>query len=169
MSRRKLWLVGLSHHSAPVEIREQLAVDNGSASATLRRLLEIPGIEEGALVSTCNRVEVIAYGEPGEAGPERLRDFLAQERNISAGNLAPHVYVHEDRAAVRHLFRVASSLDSMVVGEPQILGQLKEVYALASEAGTAGTVLHHAFHKAFSVAKRVRSETGIASKNVSVS
>lgn len=166
---RTLWLVGISHHSAPVEIREQLAIENGSAAPVMRRLVELPGIAEGALVSTCNRVEVIACGDLGEAGPELLRDFLARERGVSVADFAPHVYVHEGRAAVRHLFRVASSLDSMVVGEPQILGQLKNFYQLATEAGTAGTVLHRAFHKAFSVAKRVRSETGIASKNVSVS
>lgn len=167
--RHKLWLLGVSHHSAPVKIREQLAIENGDAGEALRRLLQVPGIEEGALVSTCNRVEVIACGTAGDRGPEALREFLARERGVTVADFAAHTYLHEGRAAVQHLFRVASSLDSMVVGEPQILGQLKEYYQRAAEAGTAGTVLHRAFHKAFSVAKRVRSETGIASKNVSVS
>jgi glutamyl-tRNA reductase len=166
--RRKLWLVGLSHHSAPVEVREQLAFENGAVSAAIRRLLELPGIDEAALFSTCNRVEVIVYGNGQLADSAPLRDFLARERGVASGRFAQHLYVHEDREAVRHLFRVASSLDSMVVGEPQILGQLKEFYNVASEAGGAGTILHRVFHKAFSVAKRVRTETGIASKNVSI-
>ncbi|MGH7823270.1 MAG: glutamyl-tRNA reductase, partial [Candidatus Binatia bacterium] len=167
-SRRKLWLVGLSHHSAPVEVREQLAFENGAVSAAIRKLLDLPGIEEGAVVSTCNRVEILACGDAEKADSRPLAEFLARERGVTAGRLEDHLYVHEDREAIRHLFRVASSLDSMVVGEPQILGQLKQFYALAAESGGAGTVLHRAFHKAFSVAKRVRTETGIAGKNVSV-
>lgn len=170
MSRcRKLWLVGLSHHSAPVEVRERLAFENGTASGAMRHLVEIPGIDEGALISTCNRVELFACGDSSRAESERIRAFLATERGLPVGDFVRHLYVHEDRAAIRHLFRVASSLDSMVVGEPQILGQLKQFYQLATESGTAGMVLHRAFHKAFSAAKRVRSETGVGAKSVSVS
>ena len=167
MSRgRKLWLVGLSHHTAPVEVRERLAFENGAAADAIRRLLELPGVEEGVLVSTCNRVEVLACAGAG-ADPTPLRAFLARERQLAA-EVDEHLYVHEDRDAIRHLFRVASSLDSMVVGEPQILGQLKSFYQMAADSGGAGLVLHRAFHKAFAVAKRVRTETGIAGRNVSV-
>ncbi|MGH7859925.1 MAG: glutamyl-tRNA reductase, partial [Candidatus Binatia bacterium] len=111
--RRKLWLVGLSHHSAPVEVREKLAFENGAVSAAIRKLLDLPGIEEGALVSTCNRVEVVACadGETSKARP--IGEFLARERGLAPSRFADHLYVHEDREAVRHLFRVASSLDSM--------------------------------------------------------
>jgi len=167
--RRQLWLVGVSHHSAPLELREQLAFENGTADAALRRLVELPGVEEGAILSTCNRVEVLACGDPGQADASILGGFLTEGRSLEAAEVDPHVYIHEDRAAVRHLFRVASSLDSMVVGEPQILGQLKEFYDVAVKAGAAGAILHRAFHKSFAVAKRVRTETGIASKNVSIS
>jgi len=168
--RRKVWLVGLSHHSAPVEVRERLALENGSAGVAARRILErLPGLEECALLSTCNRVEAVACGDPERADPGALGDALAADRGLDPTNVRSHLYLHEDRAAVRHLFRVAASLDSMVVGEPQILGQVKSFYEIAAGAGTAGTILHRVFHKAFSVAKRVRTETGIGGKNVSVS
>jgi glutamyl-tRNA reductase len=164
---RKLWLVGLSHHSAPVELRERLAVAESGVAG--RNLLESVGFEECALLSTCNRVEVVACGDPQKIEAPVVADVLARERGVLAGDVRAHLYVHEDRAAAQHLFRVASSLDSMIVGEPQILGQLKASYEAAVQAGTAGSVLHRVFHKSFSVAKRVRSETGIGGRNVSVS
>jgi glutamyl-tRNA reductase len=169
-ARRKLWLVGLSHHSAPVDLRERLALAGGTAGDVARKLLErIPGIQECALLSTCNRVEMLAYGDPEGVDPSAVAGTIADGRGLGHEDLRAHLYLHEDRAAVRHLFRVASSLDSMVVGEPQILGQVKEFYEAAVEAGTAGTILHRVFHKSFFVAKRVRNETGIGAKNVSVS
>ncbi|MGH7897146.1 MAG: glutamyl-tRNA reductase [Candidatus Binatia bacterium] len=164
-ARRKLWLVGVSHHSAPLELREQLAYENGTAAAALKRLVALPGVEEGAIFSTCNRVEVLACADPAGPAVSALGGFLTDGRT----EFDPHLYFHEDRAAIRHLFRVASSLDSLVVGEPQILGQLKAFYDAAVQAGAAGTILHRAFHKSFSVAKRVRTETAIGSKNVSIS
>ncbi len=167
--RRKLWLVGLSHHCAPVALRERLAFENGAAASAMRSLVRLPGVAEGAVLSTCNRVELFACAEAGETDAAKLGDFLAVERGLPIEEFRPHLYVHEDQAAVRHLFRVASSLDSLVVGEPQILGQLKEFYNLAVECGSAGAILHRVFHKAFSVAKRVRTETGIAARNVSIS
>jgi glutamyl-tRNA reductase len=168
--RRKLWLVGLSHHSAPVEVRERLALENGAAGAVARRLLErLDGLEECALLSTCNRVEAVACGDPDRTNPATLADALASDSGLDPVEVRSHLYLHEDRAAARHLFRVAASLDSMVVGEPQILGQVKSFYETAAEAGTAGAILHRVFHKAFSVAKRVRTETGIGGKNVSLS
>ncbi len=166
---RRLWLVGLSHHSAPIELRERLAVAEGDAGTEGKKVLESVGFDECALLSTCNRVEVVGYGNPTRIAAPAVADILASEHGVAAGDVRAHLYVHEDRDAARHLFRVASSLDSMVVGEPQILGQLKASYEAAVRAGTAGSVLHRVFHKSFSVAKRVRSETGIGGRGVSVS
>jgi len=164
---RGIVLVGLSHHTAPVEVREQVAFANGRLEPALRGLVTRPGVQEGVIVSTCNRVEVVACGEPETVAAE-LPAFLAEAHGMPGDALAGRLYTHRDREAVRHLFRVASSLDSMVVGEPQILGQLKEHYAVAAALGASGRVLHRCFHKSFSVAKRIRSETGIAEKAVSV-
>jgi glutamyl-tRNA reductase len=160
-------LVGLSHHTAPVEVRERVAFADGRLEPALRGLVSRPSVREGVIVSTCNRVEVVACGGDGDAVAAELPAFIAQAHGLRGDALAGSVYTRRDREAVRHLFRVASSLDSMVLGEPQILGQLKEQYALAA-VGASGRVLHRCFHKSFSVAKRVRSETGIAEKAVSV-
>src|SRR2546427_747068 len=165
---RGIVLVGLNHRSAPVEVRERVAFANGRLEPPLRRLVAVAGVAEGAILSTCNGVEVLACGPDPTALGAALPGFLASEHGVPEPALAGHLYTHTDREAVRHLFRVAASLDSMVVGEPQILGQLKEQYAAAAAAGASGQVLHRCFHKSFSVAKRVRSETGIAEKAVSV-
>ena len=157
---RAIVLVGLNHRSAPVAVREQVAFQNGQFGPALRRLMDLEGVHEGTIVSTCNRVEVIACGADPTRLSALLPRFLAGEHDLTETALAAHLYTHADREAVRHLFRVAASLDSMVVGEPQILGQLKEQYAAAAAAGASGQVLHRCFHKSFSVAKRVRSETG---------
>jgi glutamyl-tRNA reductase len=170
VSLRKLWLLGLSHRSAPVELRERLALDDATAGELARQLLEqVPGLEECALLSTCNRVEVVGCGDLAAVDPAVVVGVLRNGRPLNDEEIRRHLYLHEDRAAARHLFRVASSLDSMVVGEPQILGQVKGFYEAAVRAGTTGVVLHRVFHKAFSAAKRVRSETGIGGRNVSVS
>jgi glutamyl-tRNA reductase len=167
---REILIVGVNHRSAPVEVREQLAFSNGTIDEALRELRALPLIDEGVIVATCNRVEVVAATADGDAAVEVLAGFLAaRERTTRAQLREHHLSVYRGREAVRHLFRVASSLDSMVVGEPQILGQLKDLYSRAHAAGSAGTVLHRCFHKSFSVAKRVRTETGVASKAVSVS
>jgi glutamyl-tRNA reductase len=165
---RSIVLVGLNHRTAPVEVRERVAFANGQIDAALRRLIEVEAVAEGAILSTCNRVEVVACGTDPDAVSEALPRFLAREHGVPDTGLAGHLYTHTDRAAVRHLFRVAASLDSMVVGEPQILGQMKEQYAAAAAAGASGQVLHRCFHRSFSVAKRIRSETGIAEKAVSI-
>jgi glutamyl-tRNA reductase len=165
---RGIVLVGLNHRTAPVEVRERVAFGNGRLESALRRLVELAGVAEGAIVSTCNRVEVIACGTDPEAVGRALPEFLAAENDCALTLLEGHVYVHSGREAVRHLFRVAASLDSMVVGEPQILGQMKEQYAAAAAAGASGQVLHRCFHKSFSVAKRIRHETGIAERAVSI-
>jgi glutamyl-tRNA reductase len=161
-------LVGLSHHTAPIDVRERVAFANGRLEPALRGLIALPGVDEGVIVSTCNRVEVLACGGSADVVAAALPAFLAAEHGVGEEALAGRLYTYRGREAVRHLFRVAASLDSMVVGEPQILGQLKEQYAAAAEAGASGRILHRCFHKSFSVAKRVRSETGIASRAVSM-
>jgi glutamyl-tRNA reductase len=165
---RGIVVVGLSHHTAPVEVRERVAFPNGRLEPALRSLVALPGVSEGAILSTCNRVELVACGRDTAAVGAVLPGFLAAEHGLGADVLTDRLYVHHDRDAVRHLFRVAASLDSMVVGEPQILGQMKEQYAVAASTGAAGRVLHRCFHKTFSVAKRIRTETAIAEKAVSV-
>jgi len=166
---REILIVGVNHRSAPVEVREQLVFNDGRLDGALRTLRALAPIEEGVILSTCNRVEVIAATADGDHAIDALTDFLATGEHVSRERLVEHLSVYRGREAVRHLFRVAASLDSMVIGEPQILGQLKEFYGRAASAGSAGTVLHRCFHKSFSVAKRVRTETGVASKAVSVS
>jgi glutamyl-tRNA reductase len=167
--QREIVIVGVNHHSAPVEVRERLAVSDEQIGDALQRLVQNGAVEEGAILSTCNRVEIVAASSRGDQAVESLIDFLAAQEHLPRAQLTQHLSVYRGRDAVRHLFRVAASLDSMVVGEPQILGQLKELYGRAAGSGTVGTVLHRCFHKSFSVAKRVRSETGVASKAVSVS
>jgi glutamyl-tRNA reductase len=164
-------IVGLNHRTASLEVRERLAFADHQLEDVNREVCGVAGVDEAAVICTCNRVEVIACSrsqtETDVAGA--ITEFLRASRNGPATALDPHLYAYRGRDAVRHLFRVASSLDSMVVGEPQILGQLKEFYALAAGVGATGAILHRCFHKAFSVAKRVRSETGVASRAVSVS
>jgi glutamyl-tRNA reductase len=169
LMQREIVIVGVNHHKAPVEVREQLSVDDGLVDEALRQLLGLQPIEESVLLSTCNRVEVVAAAADGDLAVEALTGFLASRENLEPATLQAHLSVYRGREAVRHLFRVAASLDSMVVGEPQILGQLKESYGRSAAVGSAGTILHRCFHKSFSVAKRVRSETGVGSRAVSVS
>jgi len=164
-------LVGLNHKTAPVEVRERLAFTDEACADSLRALVDGEVVREGLIVSTCNRVEILAEAA-GPNGPDaaaRLSRFLSETRSVPPDIFSAHLYTHADDAAVRHLFRVASSLDSMVVGEPQVLGQVRHAYSLAVEAGTAGRVLHRLVHHALRVAKRVRSETGIAASAVSIS
>jgi glutamyl-tRNA reductase len=164
-------LVGLNHKTAPVEVREQFAFTDEACADSLRSLVDGEVVREGLIVSTCNRVEVLAAaaGQKGAEAAERLSRFLGNVRSIPFETFSGHLYTHADEAAVRHVFRVASSLDSLVVGEPQVLGQVRRAYTLAVEAGTAGRVLHKLIHQALHVAKRVRNETGIAASAVSVS
>src|SRR5919205_283383 len=164
-------IVGLNHKTAPVEVRERLAFTDEACADSLRALVDGEVVREGLIVSTCNRVEVLAAaaGQKGAEAAERLSRFLGSVRGIPVEAFSGHLYTHADEAAVRHVFRVASSLDSLVVGEPQVLGQVRRAYSLAVEAGTAGRVLHKLVHHALRVAKRVRSETGIAASAVSVS
>jgi glutamyl-tRNA reductase len=161
-------VVGLSHKTASVEIRERVAFSPNLIEKPLKELIDLDGIIEGVIVSTCNRVEIYATTRDIAGGIARLRRFMADYHRIPFEELEPHLYSHHSEAAIRHVFRVASSLDSMVVGEPQILGQIKTSYGYAAEYKTSGIILNRFLHKAFSVAKRVRTETKIASSAVSV-
>ena len=158
---RELHLVGLSHKSAPVAVREQVALGGDVLKDALSGLARRPGVSEAMVVSTCNRVECYVYGESLE---EARRFFLERTEEAQA-----HLYERSGRDAVRHLFRVAASLDSMVVGEPQILGQVKEAYGLAASIEAAGAFVSRLCNRAFATAKRVRSETDIARGAGSVS
>ena len=162
-------VVGLSHKTAPVEIREKVAFAPTEMEAPSQQLLALPAIAEGVIVSTCNRVELYAASRTPEAAIIELKRFLAEYHDLPTDKLNEHLYDYEGVDAVRHVMRVASSLDSMVIGEPQILGQIKTAYGYATEFKTAGVILNRFLHKAFSVAKRVRTETAIASSAVSVS
>ena len=159
-------LIGVNHKSAPLEVRERLAIPESRLPDTCRDLTAYPGIEEGMVISTCNRVEIVAHTTNGHAD---LRGFLHDYFHLTAAELDAHLYEFREKDAVRHLFRVASSLDSMVVGEPQILGQLKNAYALAKEHGALSGFLDLVMTRAFNVAKRVRSETDIGENAVSIS
>jgi glutamyl-tRNA reductase len=164
-------LVGVNHKTAPVEIRERLAFNDEACANGLRQLVDGDVVREGLIVSTCNRVEILGAtaSDQLDFGFGRITQFLDTSGHLPTGFLEAHLYRHTDEEAVRHLFRVASSLDSMVVGEPQILGQVRHAYAVGVEAGTVGRVLNRLVHHTFRVAKRVRSETGIAGSAVSIS
>lgn len=162
-------VVGLSHKTASVEIREKVAFAPTQMEKPLHALTALDGIGEAVIVSTCNRVEIYATTRDIAGGMARLKRFLADYHGVPLETLEPHLYIHHSEAAIRHVFRVASSLDSMVVGEPQILGQIKTAYGYAAEYKSSGIILNRFLHKAFSVAKRVRTETKIASSAVSVS
>jgi len=166
----KLVLLGVNHKTAPLELRERLAIPPQQLGAAMRRLVLRPGVREGMIVSTCNRVEVLACQEQnGNALEEHaLVHFLHEYFSVPAAEIEPHVYEYRERDAVHHLFRVASSLDSMVVGEPQILGQVKESYSIGREVGAVHSELDGLLQRAFTVAKKVRTETQIGDSTVSV-
>jgi glutamyl-tRNA reductase len=164
-----LFVAGLSHRNAPVELREQLAVDEDKLREVLRDIAATGVVREALILSTCNRVEVYAVAEvPGEARTAAFR-HLCSHRGVDASAVETALYTHAEGEAVRHAFRVASSLDSMMLGEPQILGQVKDAFALAQSCETVGPALHTLFTQAFAVAKKVRTETEIARHAVSVS
>ena len=164
-----LVLVGVNHTTAPVEVRERLAIPLARLADATRALAHQPGVREALILSTCNRVEFLTIQDHTRAGnPPNLLRFLHQYFAVPAATLEPHLYEFREREAVRHLFRVASSLDSMVVGEPQILGQVKESYSIARQAGAISTALEPLLQRAFAVAKRVRTETQIGSSSVSI-
>ena len=164
-----LILVGVNHKTTPVEIREKLAFTQVKIEASLSQLVSSPEIIENIILSTCNRVEIYARVENTDRGIQLLQDFICDYHGISRGNLDQYFYSYCDNQAVEHLFRVSSSLDSMVLGEAQILGQVKDAYSTARSFSSTGMVLNQLFEKAFNVAKKVREETGISERGVSIS
>jgi glutamyl-tRNA reductase len=160
-----LAIVGVNHKTAPIALRERIAISREELPETTRSLGAVEGVSECMIISTCNRVELVAAVNEPEID---LTGFLHRRFGLEQGLLDPHIYRQTDRDAVRHLFRVSASLDSMVVGEPQILGQVKEAFAVAKAAGTVGGQLEHLLQSAFAAAKKVRSETEIGSNAVSI-
>lgn len=162
-------VVGVSHQAAPIEVREQLALSHQAAQPFVHELMANSAVREAMVLSTCNRVEVIAAGDNAlKESLEQVATACANQLLVRAPDAASFVYRHVGGDAVRHLFRVAASLDSMVLGEPQILGQLKQAFDSACKHGTVGSALHRAIPRALRAAKRVRSETAIGSGQVSV-
>jgi glutamyl-tRNA reductase len=164
-----LLLIGLSHKTAPVELRERLDFQARGVEPALRALGSRTAVREALILSTCNRAEVYAASEDLERARVDLVSFLAGHHNVAADAVLPHLYDRVDLDAARHLFRVAAGLDSLVVGEPQILGQVKEAHSAATAAEVAGPVLNRLLHASFGVGKRVRTETGLGAGAVSVS
>ena len=160
-----LSLIGVNYKTAPISVREQIAISREELPETTRALAATPGVTECMIVSTCNRVELLAAIETENVD---LTGFLHRHFGLDPALLEPHIYERRDKDAVRHLFRVASSLDSMVVGEPQILGQVKEAFNVARASGTVAGQLEHLLQSAFAAAKKVRTETEIGSSSVSI-
>jgi glutamyl-tRNA reductase len=164
-----LLLVGASHRTAPVELRERLDFCSRGLEQAVRALAARQTAAEAVVVSTCNRAELYVACDEPEGASRDLVAFISEFHQLPADQVQPHLYSHVDRDAARHLFRVSSGLDSLVVGEPQILGQIKEAYSIAATAQSTGPLLTKLFHWAFGVGKRVRSETALAEGAVSVS
>ena len=161
--------IGMNHETAPVELRECLAKDPAHADRALAMMRELACVKEGVFLSTCNRVEALFTTEQTDEAKGSVIAVLSKLGGMPSESLCSNLFTYEDRDAVRHIFRVASSLDSMVIGEPQILGQIKEAYTSATKEKTTGVILNRLLHRAFHTAKRVRTETGISDAAVSVS
>jgi glutamyl-tRNA reductase len=159
-----IFTLGINHHSAPLAIRERVAFGADKLRHALADLAHSQTVREVAILSTCNRTEIYCVGE----STQRVVDWLSAYHQVEHGDLLPYLYLHDQPSAVRHAFRVASGLDSMVIGEPQILGQVKDAMRVAEELGTLGTQLHKLFQRAFAVAKEVRSTTAIGANIVSM-
>ena len=160
-----LILLGINHKTAPIELRERVAIPRDGLAEAARSLTDISGVSEAIILSTCNRVEILTATDSPTVD---IAGFLHRYFSVDPALLRPHLYEYRDREAIRHLFRVAASLDSMVVGEPQILGQVKEAYTVAREAGTVSSQLEPLLQSAFAAAKKVRTETEIGSTTVSI-
>ncbi len=160
-----LLALGISHTTAPVSIREQLSFPDSGLKSALLELFRVPQVDEAAILSTCNRTELYCNIQSDH---QVVVDWIADHQQLKQQQLLPYLYFHSDRQSIRHIFRVASGLDSMILGEPQILGQLKSAYHAACEAGTLGRELGKLFQHSFSAAKKVRTDTAIGSSPVSV-
>ena len=164
----KFILIGANHKTAPVELREKLSFSQEETLTALELLEQDKDIKESLIFSTCNRTEILYIPQKGEK-IDKIIEFISSQKNIDISLFKDSLYIHKDEDAIRHLFKVASSLDSMVVGEPQILGQVKEAYRTAVDNKASGVLLNRMMHKAFSVAKKIRKETGIGDNAVSIS
>jgi glutamyl-tRNA reductase len=164
----EICITGLNHKRAPVELREKLAVDDASIQSALAELQRSFSAQEMVILSTCNRVELYSVHDGAPPPPAAITELLARRHGVAAELLEPALYHHQGTEAVRHLFRVASSLDSMVLGETQIIGQVKDAYLAAQAAGCTGRVFNRLFQQALAVAKRVHTSTSLGEKNVSV-
>ena len=162
-------LLGLNHKTAAIELRECIAFSNDETADALETLQKNPDVSETLLFSTCNRVEILLITKNKANAVEAVKKFIAEFKQVPVTTFEESFYIHTGDEAVRHVFRVASSLDSMMVGEPQILGQIKEAYQTAALKQTPGVILNRLLPRAFSVAKRVRTETGIGDHAVSIS
>jgi glutamyl-tRNA reductase len=169
LEENQIVIIGLNHKTAPVEVRECLAFANEDNPKVLETMRQEPYVDEVVLFSTCNRVEFLLATKDTSKATEAIKDFLAEFKKTPRDTFENALYTYEGDEAVRHIFRVASSLDSMVVGEPQILGQIKDSYQEASDHRSCGVILNRLMHRSFSVAKRVRTETGIGDHAVSIS
>jgi glutamyl-tRNA reductase len=165
----RILLLGVSHHTAPIDLRERLAFPAERIAPALGLIAQQPGVGESVLLSTCNRTEMYVTCEDAPSSRDRLARFLCDYHRLDAQGIEPHLYTQNETDAVRHLFRVAAGLDSLVVGEPQILGQVKQAFNVATQEQRTGATLNRLFHHAFTVGKRVRAETGLADGAVSVS
>ena len=165
----QLLLVGVSHRTAPIELRERLDFSARGVDRALTALSGTGAHREATIVSTCNRVELYVACDDSDAARGAIQHFLSEFHGIPREQLAPHIYSKTGQEAVSHLYRVAAGLDSLVMGEPQILGQVKEAYGVASQLGSTGPLLNKLFHSAFAAGKRVRTETALAEGAVSVS
>jgi len=159
-----IFTLGINHHSAPLAIRERVAFNADKLHGALADLTHSQSVKEVAILSTCNRTEIYCSAET----PEVVIEWLSRYHQVDRADLAPYLYTHDQPEAIRHAFRVACGLDSMVIGEPQILGQMKDAVRVAEESGTLGTQLHKLFQRSFSVAKEVRSTTAIGANIVSM-
>jgi glutamyl-tRNA reductase len=163
-----IFLIGANHKTAPVELREKLSFTQEETLGALEYLKNAPQIKEGLVFSTCNRMEILYIPEAGDQVDQMIQ-FISDHKKIGIPEFRSALYIHEGDEAIRHIFQVSSSLDSMMVGEPQILGQIKKAYKTAVAEGASGVLLNRLMHKSFSVAKRVRKETGIGDNAVSIS
>ncbi len=166
--KQEIVLVGLNHCTAPVAIREQITFPGNESGATTKKFLSIKGVTEAIVISTCNRSEVLLVAEEYHHAMDEAIKLISKVHGVAVGSFANFLYLKKGREAVHHVFRVASSLDSMVLGEPQILGQVKDSYRRATYVSATGPILNRLMHKAFFTAKRVRNETGVALAAVSV-
>ena len=165
----KVLAIGVNHRTASVDIREKLAFNGPKLEEGMFGLRKIPEVKEVAVLSTCNRVELYACVNNGAQAVEHIKNFLAEFHGLSRSDFDKSLFVHNGDEAVKHVFRVASSLDSMILGEPQILGQIKDAFEFALGKKTTGVLLNKMMKKAISTAKRVRTETRIAENAVSIS